>query len=114
MSSSPYDVFENEDGACLQQIKSIVFHLTDQGSFGGQSIVKEEGVIRLISATYYQMVAMMAEYFYSPVQTDKNVLGVLQWFNALGAASKIELAVAVAGMSPTENNRHSWLWDQFQ
>jgi hypothetical protein len=113
MVASPYDVYEIEDGACLQVVKSICHQLTDQGNFGGQAIIKEEGVIRLISATYYEIAAALARHFYSSVQTEKNVLGVLQWFNALGAACKLELAVSTAGFGAQENNRHAGLCRQY-
>lgn len=111
---SDYDAFEVEDGSCLDEVEHICHHLTNGGQFNGQFGVDQPDVDVMISATYYEMVAMLAEYFYAPVQTDPKVLGLLQFYNALGASAKVELAFATTGYANSENTRHVFLWDQFE
>ena len=114
MPANVYDAFEIQPGACLEQVEMICRHLTDGGSFGGQSAADAVDVESMISATYYKMVAIMAKYFISWDQTDKKILGLLQHYNAIGASARVELAMASAGFKPVENTRFMFLWKEFE
>lgn len=110
----PYDAFEVTPGACIEQVEMLCMHLTDGGSFGGNAVIQQTDVESFISATYYEMVAMMAEFFISSAQTDSKILGLLQYFNSIGAASKIELVSPTLGSGVTSNTRQAFLTDQYE
>ena len=59
------------------------------------------------------MVVMMANYGYSAAQTDSTILGILQFYNALGTSAKVELAFSTNGFNERENTRHSFIWNRF-
>lgn len=110
---SPYKVFEITEGAVQEKVEIFCRHLTENGSFTSQGTVVEVDVESLITDTYYEMCGWLAEFKYSTTQTDEVVLGILQYYNALGASAKAELSVNSAGFAPKENSRFSFMWKQY-
>lgn len=113
MPSSAYRAYELTPGGCLEQVESICKHLTDAGSFTGSATIEVTDLEVFISACYYEMGAWLAEFRYSATQTSEAVLGLLQHYNAIGAAARAELSVNAAGFSPNENSRFHFLWKQY-
>lgn len=108
-----YVAYELAPGAVNEQVESICKHITDNGSFTNNSQISQTDVDTFISSTYYEIGAWLAEFNLSPTQTAEAVVGVLQYYNALGASARTELALATTGFGTNENNRHRFLWKQY-
>jgi len=113
MATQNYIAYELSDGQCLEQVESICKHITEGGSFTNNSQIDQPDVDTFITSTYYEIGGWLAEFGYSPTQTLEAIVGILQYYNALGASARTELALATTGFAAKENTRHAFLWKQY-
>lgn len=97
MANPNYTAYEVEEGLCLEDVEEYCGHLTDEGSFTTQSQPSISGVERMLTASYYWIVGLLASNGYSAAQTDDVIVGILQELNALDVAIKCELANPITG-----------------
>lgn len=108
-----YKAFELMSGSCLEQVEVICRHMTNMGSFDGNATINQTDLEKLISSTYYEMVTWLSQYGFSGTQTNENVVGFLEYYNAMGASARAELLLTPAGFSDAENSRFKFLWREY-
>lgn len=117
-----YTSYELSPGACNEQVEATCKHLTEGGSFTNNSQISQTDVDTFITSTYYEMGGWLAAHNLSPTQTLESVIGILQFYNALGASARAELSIATSGLTRvgsrqssnlTENTRFNFLWRQY-
>ncbi len=109
-----YSAYERTAGtSCINEVQAIERHLTTNGNFGGNSNPTLPQVEEFITDTYYELGVKLVKYGYNQVQTDTDVLGALQHYNALGASAKIELTQPSVGFKASENTRYDRLYAEF-
>lgn len=110
-----YLAYERTAGtSCLNEVQAMERHLTDNGTFGTATIPTLSQVEEFITDTYYDISTKLVINGYDQSQTDTDVLGVLQHFNALGACAKIELTQPSVGYKTGENTRYDRFFKEYE
>lgn len=97
MANPNYTAYEVEEGLCLEDVEEYCGHLTDEGTFTGETQPSITGVERMLTSSYYWIVGLLASNGFSAAQTDSTIVGILQELNALDVAIKCELANPITG-----------------
>ncbi len=109
-----YTAFERTTGSVLSEVQALERHLTDSGRFSTDTTPTLSDVETFITDTYYEIGTKLLDYGYAQTQTDADVLGVLQHFNALGACAKVELTQPSVGYKAGENTRYDRFYKEFE
>ncbi len=99
--------------SCLREVQSLEKHLTSSGTFDVNSVPTLTEVEDFITDTYYELATKLLDYGYSMTQTDADILGTLQHYNALGACAKVELTQPSVGFKAGENTRYDRFYKEF-
>jgi len=108
-----YTAFERATGDCMDEVAALERQLTDAGVFDGDTTPTLSQVEKFITDTYDEMGVFLTEYGYAKSQTNADILGVLQHYNALGAAAKCELTQPSVGYKAGENTRYDRLFKEY-
>ncbi|MFW9991899.1 MAG: hypothetical protein ACFFD4_07545 [Candidatus Odinarchaeota archaeon] len=101
-----YTAYERTSPNCMQEVVALERHLSNNGVFDGSTNPTVDQVEKFITDTYDEIGLFLVEFGYAKTQTNQDVLGVLQYYNALGAACKCELTQPSVGYRANENTRY--------
>ena len=109
-----YTAFERTAGtSCINEVRALERHLTSEGAFDDSTIPTLLQVEEFITDTYYEIGNYLVGYGYNQAQTDIDIVGTLQHYNALGACAKIELTQPSVGYKAGENTRYDRFYKEF-
>ncbi len=111
-----YSAYERTAGtSCINEVLAMERHLaSDNGLFSASTIPSLSQVEEFITDTYYDIGTKLMAYGYSNIQTDADVIGALQHYNALGACAKVELTQPSVGYKAGENTRYDRFYIEFE
>ena len=109
-----YTGYERSGTSCLQEVEAFCRHLTEGGTFSTSSIPTLAQVERFLTDAHDQIAVWLQDYGYDSAQTDTDVLGALQIYNAYGAAALVEITQPSVSWEPREGNRYSLFQKKFE
>ncbi len=110
-----YTAYERTSGtSCLNEVTALERYLTSEGIFDESTNPTLSQVEEFITDTYYEIGLKLLNYGYAQSQTDTDVVGALQHYNALGACAKVELTQPSVGYKSGENTRYDRFYKEFE
>jgi len=108
-----YTAYERVSGSCLAEVEALCRHLTNNGTFDSTTHPNQSQVETFLTDGYDKIGSILAANGYAKEQTNTDILGVLQPFNAFYAASMIELTQPSVGYEGGENTRYARFFQEF-
>lgn len=109
-----YQAYERTAGDCQKEVEALCRHLTNAGVFDTTTNPTLANVEKFITDTYDEIGVFLVLAGYAKIQTDADIIGTLQHFNALGACAKVELTQPSVGFEDTENTRYNKFFNEFK
>lgn len=109
-----YTAYERADGYCLDEVETLCRHLTNGGTFNTGSTPTLAQVESYITDIYDEINVRLLNYGYSGDQTASAAVSVLQHYNSLGAAARVELSQPTVGYKAGENTRYDRLYTEYE
>ena len=100
-----YTAYERATGSCMDEVEALCKYLTADAVFSTTTQPTLAEVEEWLTAAYRIINVKLLEYGYAADQTDTDVKGALQHYNALWAAAQVEFSQPSAGFTPEGENR---------
>lgn len=101
-----YTAYESATGEALADVASLCRHAArDNGSFAPETVPALQAVERWLTLSHAWIAGLLKRHGYSDVQTDTNVIGVLQELNTYDVCMKVELSMPSESSSGDPNER---------